>query len=286
MVDKETDIRAVGYMGMLFEGLVGVMALIAASSLHPGDYFAINVLPAKFATMGMPMVNLLELQSQVGENVIGRTGGAVSLALGMAQIFANIPGFRSLIAYWYHFAIMFEALFILTTVDSGTRVGRFLLQESIGRVWPKFSDTNWLPGAMISSAIMVLLWGYFIWTGSIATIWPLFGVANQLLASVALAVGSTMLINMGRAKVAWVTILPLGFLAVVTLAGGWLSIRDIFWPLTASPVPSLYIQGYVDSIAMGIMLVCAVIIFTAAVRKWVLVLTGRVPMLTPSEANV
>jgi carbon starvation protein len=286
MVDKETDIRAVGYMGMLFEGLVGVMALIAASSLHPGDYFAINVLPDKFATMGMPMVNLLELQSQVGENVIGRTGGAVSLALGMAQIFANIPGFRSLIDYWYHFAIMFEALFILTTVDSGTRVGRFLLQESFGRVWPKFADSNWLPGSMISSAIMVLLWGYFIWTGSIATIWPLFGVANQLLASVALAVGSTMLINMGRAKVAWVTIVPLGFLAVTTMTAGVMSIRDIFWPLTSSPNPALYIQGYVDSIAMGIMLVCAVIIFGAAVRKWVLVLTGRVPMLTPSEANV
>jgi carbon starvation protein len=244
------------------------------------------VLPDKFATMNMPMVNLLQLQQEVGENVIGRTGGAVSLALGMAQIFANIPGFRSLIAYWYHFAIMFEALFILTTVDSGTRVGRFLLQESIGRVWPKFSDTNWLPGAMISSAIMVLLWGYFIWTGSIATIWPLFGVANQLLASVALAVGSTMLINMGRAKVAWVTILPLGFLAVITLTGGYMSIRDIFWPLTLSPNPTLYIQGYIDSIAMGIMLVCAVVIFGAAVRKWVLVLTGRLPMLTPSEANV
>ncbi len=277
MVDKETDIRAVGYMGMLFEGLVAVMALIAASSLHPGDYFAINVPAAKFATMGIPMVNLLELQSQVGETVIGRTGGAVSLALGMAQIFASIPGFRTLIDYWYHFAIMFEALFILTTVDSGTRVGRFLLQESIGRVWPKFADTNWLPGAMISSAIMVLMWGYFIWTGNISTIWPLFGVANQLLASVALAVGTTMLINGGRAKVAWVTLAPLSFLSVTTLTAGYLSIRDNFWPLTKSPVPATYIQGYVDSVAMAIMLVCAVIIFGASLRRWALVLGGRVP---------
>jgi carbon starvation protein len=284
MVDKESDIRAVGYMGMLFEGLVGVMALIAASSLHPGDYFAINVVPAKFATLGLPMVNLMDLQQQVGENVIGRTGGAVSLALGMAQIFSNIPGLKSLIAYWYHFAIMFEALFILTTVDSGTRVGRFLLQESIGRVWPKFGDTNWMPAGMISSGIMVLLWGYFIWTGSIATIWPLFGVANQLLASVALAVGTTMLINNGRAKVAWVTIVPLAFLSVTTLTAGYLSIRDNFWPLTASPTPSVYVQGYVDSIAMAIMLVCAVIIFAAALRRWSLVLSGKVAMADLAEA--
>jgi carbon starvation protein len=284
MVDKESDIRAVGYMGMLFEGLVGVMALIAASSLHPGDYFAINVVPAKFGALGMPMVNLMALQQQVGENVIGRTGGAVSLALGMAQIFSNIPGLKSLIAYWYHFAIMFEALFILTTVDSGTRVGRFLLQESIGRVWPKFADTNWMPAGMISSGIMVMLWGYFIWTGSIATIWPLFGVANQLLASVALAVGTTMLINNGRAKVAWVTIVPLAFLSVTTLTAGYLSIRDNFWPLTDSPVPATYIQGYVDSIAMAIMLVCAVIIFAAALRRWSLVLTGKVAMADLAEA--
>jgi carbon starvation protein len=276
MVDKESDIRPVGYMGMLFEGLVGVMALIAASSLHPGDYFAINVPAARFATLGMETVNLTQLQEEVGEIVTGRVGGGVSLALGMAQIFANIPGMRSLIDYWYHFAIMFEALFILTTVDSGTRVGRFLLQEAIGRVWPKFADTNWLPGAMISTATMVLLWGYFIWTGSVATIWPLFGVGNQLLASVALAVGTTMLINMGRARYAWVTLVPLAFLTVITLTAGVMSIKNIFWPLTASPVPTLYIQGYVDSIAMTIMLVCAVIIFVTSARRWMLVLTGKI----------
>ena len=130
MVDKESDIRPIGYGAMLFEGLVGVMALIAASSLHPGDYFAINTSPAVFATLGMPMVNLPDLQAQVGENVIGRTGGAVSLAVGMAQIFASMPGMRGLMAYWYHFAIMFEALFILTTIDSGTRVARFLCRSS------------------------------------------------------------------------------------------------------------------------------------------------------------
>ncbi len=284
MVDKESDILPVGYMGMLFEGLVAVMALIAASSLHPGDYFAINVAPAKFAEMNMPMVNLLQLQEAVHENVIGRTGGAVSLALGMAQIFSRIPGFAALIDYWYHFAIMFEALFILTTVDSGTRVGRFLLQESLGRVWPKFADTNWMVGGAICSGIMVLLWGYFIWTGNISTIWPLFGVSNQLLASVALAVGTTMLINMGRARLAIVTLLPLSFLSVTTLTAGYLSIRDNFWPLTKSPVPATYVQGYVDSIAMAIMLVCAVIIFAASIRRWMLVISGKIAA-TPELAE-
>jgi carbon starvation protein len=284
MVDKESDIRPVGYMGMLFEGLVGVMALIAASSLHPGDYFAINTLPDKFATLGMPIVNLMELQREVGENVIGRTGGAVSLALGMAQIFSRIPGLASLMDYWYHFAIMFEALFVLTTVDSGTRVGRFLLQESIGRVWPKFGDSNWMPGAMIASGLMVIMWGYFIWTGNISTIWPLFGVANQLLAMVALAVGSSMIINLGRAKYAWVTIAPLVFLSVTTLTAGVLSIRDNFWPLTSSPGPATYIQGYVDSIAMAIMLVCSVIILGAALRRWMLVLSGKIATVELAEA--
>jgi carbon starvation protein len=276
MVDKESDIRSVGYAAMLFEGLVGVMALIAASALHPGDYFAINTTPSVFATLNMPMVNLVDLQSQVGENVVGRPGGAVSLALGMAQIFANIPGMRSLMDYWYHFAIMFEAVFILTTIDSGTRVGRFLLQEAGGRVWKPWGDTNWMPSALTSSALMVLAWGYFIWTGSIDTLWPLFGVANQLLASVALAVGTTVIINMGRAKYAWVTFLPLCFLAVSTLYGGFLSIRDNYWPKAIGPNPALHTQGYVDAICAGIMMVLAVVILLSAARRWLLVLSGKV----------
>jgi carbon starvation protein len=276
MVDKESDIRSVGYAAMLFEGLVGVMALIAASALHPGDYFAINTPTAVFATLNMPMVNLLDLQAQVGENVVGRPGGAVSLALGMAQIFANIPGMRSLMAYWYHFAIMFEAVFILTTIDSGTRVGRFLLQEAGGRVWKPWGDTNWMPSALISSAVMVLAWGYFIWTGSIDTLWPLFGVANQLLASVALAVGTTVIINMGRAKYAWVTFLPLCFLCVSTLYGGFLSIRDNYWPKAIGANPALHTQGYVDAICAAIMMVLAVVILLSAARRWLLVLSGKV----------
>ena len=289
MVDKESDIRSVGYAAMLFEGLVGVMALIAASALHPGDYFAINTTPAVFEGLqqthtNLGMVNLLELQREVGENVIGRTGGAVSLAVGMAQIFSNIPGMRGLMAYWYHFAIMFEAIFILTTIDSGTRVGRFLLQEAGGRVWKKWGDTNYLPSAMISSGVMVVLWAYFIWTGSIDTIWPMFGVANQLLASVALAVGTTILINSGRARYAWVTFLPLAFLTTTTLWGGYLSIRDNYWPKAIGTNPALHVQGYVDAICTGIMMFCCIIILAAAARRWALVLTGKVPTMEFAEA--
>jgi len=284
MVDKETDMRAVGYAGMLFEGLVGVMALIAASSLHPGDYFAINTTPAKFQALGIPIVNLMELQNAVGENVIGRTGGAVSLAVGMAQIFASIPGMRSLMAYWYHFAIMFEAIFILTTIDSGTRVGRFLLQEAGGRIWKRWGDTNWMPSAVISSGIMVALWGYFIWTGSIDTIWPLFGVANQLLGSVALAVGTTIIINMGRAKYAWVTFVPLAFLTVSTLYGGFLNVRDNYWPLAIGADVARHTEGYIDAVCTVIMMGCAVVILLSAARRWALVFSGKAPQLELAEA--
>ena len=280
LVDKETDIRPVGYMAMLFEGLVGVMALIAATSLHPGDYYAINATPAAFAKLGIPMVNLMDLQAQVGENVIGRTGGAVALAVGMAQIFSSIPGMRSLMSYWYHFAIMFEALFILTTIDSGTRVGRFLLQEAGGRVWKKWGDTNWMPSAIVSTSIMVAAWGYFIWTGSISTIWPLFGVANQLLGSVGLAVATTILINQGRAKYAWATFLPLVFLAVSTLTAGYMNVRDNYWPLAIGPNAARHVEGYVDTIASIIMMVCAVIILATAIRRWLLVLSGKMALQT------
>ncbi|HEY7475733.1 MAG TPA: carbon starvation protein A, partial [Vicinamibacterales bacterium] len=206
MIDKESDIRPIGYGAMLMEGLVGVMALIAASSMHPGDYFAINTPPAVFATLDQPVVNLPDVEAQVGETIAGRTGGAVSLAVGMAQIFSALPGMRGLIDYWYHFAIMFEALFILTVIDAGTRVGRFLVGEFLGRAYKPFARQNWMPGSFITTGIVVVAWAYFISTGNISTIWPMFGIANQLLAAVALAVGTTILINMGRARYAWVTL--------------------------------------------------------------------------------
>ena len=284
MVDKESDIRPIGYAGMLCEGFVGVMALIAATALHPGDYFAINTTAPVFANLHIPVVNLPDLQAAVGENVTARPGGAVSLAVGMAQIFAALPGMKGLMAYWYHFAIMFEALFILTTVDSGTRVGRFLVQEFGGRLWTKLGDAEWLPGSLGATAFMVLSWGYFIWTGNINTIWPLFGIANQLLGAVALAVATTVLINMGRTRVAWVTFLPLCFLSVTTMTAGYMSIRDNFWPLAVHANPDLHVQGYVLSISTTIMMACCLMIMSAAIWRWMLVLTGRIPQLELADA--
>ena len=286
MVDRETDIRPIGYGGMLIEGVVGIVALITASALHPGDYYAINTTPAVFANLGIPIVNLAELQSEVGEVVAGRPGGAVSLAVGMAQIFSGLPGMRSLMAYWYHFAIMFEAVFILTTIDSGTRIGRFLLQEFGGRVWKPFARTDWLPGSIISTVLIVLAWGYFIWTGNISTVWPMFGVANQLLAVVAFAVGTTLVINLGRAKYAWITFLPLCFLTVTTLTAGFLNIRDSYWPMAIGPDPALITQGYVNSICTGIMMLLSIIILIATSHRSLSVLTGKIPALSLAEAEV
>jgi carbon starvation protein len=284
MIDKESDMRPIGYGAMLFEGLVGIMAIIAATALHPGDYYAINTSPEVFQTLHMATVNLPDLQVQVGEVVAGRPGGAVSLAIGMADIFSRLPGMRGLMAYWYHFAIMFEALFILTTIDAGTRVGRFLLQEFGGRVWKPFGRPNWVPGSIISTTLIVVAWAYFIWTGNISTIWPMFGIANQLLAAVALAVGTTIIINIGRAKYAWVTFLPLCFVAVTTLAAGYLSVRDEFWPMAIGVDPDVQFQGYVNSICTVVMMVCVVIILASALRRWLLVLSGKAPVLDLVEA--
>jgi len=284
MIDKESDIRPIGYGAMLIEGLVGIIALIAASALHPGDYFAINTTPAVFQTLNIPAVNLADLQTQVGETVAGRTGGAVSLAVGMAQIFSGLPGMRGMMDYWYHFAIMFEALFILTTIDTGTRVARFLVGEFIGRAFKPFERHDWLPGATTSTALIVGGWAYFIWTGSISTIWPMFGIANQLLAAVALAVGTTIIINIGRASYAWVTFLPLCFVATTTLTAGFQSVRDSFWPMAIGPNPALHVQGWVNSVCTVVMMVCVVIILTAAVRRWLFVPPGRSSAFEPAEA--
>jgi carbon starvation protein len=284
MIDKETDIRPIGYGAMLFEGLVGVMALVAATALHPGDYYAINTTPAVYQTLNLSVVNLPDLQTQVGETVVGRTGGAVSLAVGMADIFSSLPGMRGLMAYWYHFAIMFEALFILTTIDAGTRVARFALQEFVGRAWKPFARPDWLPASVAATSFICLSWGYFIWTGSIDTIWPMFGIANQLLAGVALAVGTTVLINMGKVRYMWITFLPLCFVIVTTLTAGYMSVRDNYWPKAIGPNPALHVQGYVNSICTSVMMVLAVIILVSAARRCLLVLTGRTPALEVAEA--
>jgi carbon starvation protein len=280
MIDRESDIRPIGYGAMLMEGLVGIVSIIAASAMHPGDYFAINTSPAVFATLGLTVTNLPALEAAVQETVAGRTGGAVSLAIGMAQIFAGLPGMRHLLDYWYHFAIMFEALFILTTIDAGTRVARFLVGEFLGRGYAPFARHDWMPGAMISTGLVVAAWAYFIWAGSITTIWPMFGIANQLLASVALAVGTTVIINAGRARYAWVTLLPLAFVSITTLTAGALSVRDNFYPMAIGRNPALHFQGYLNSIVTVVMMICVLVILASAIMRWVAVLSGRLKPVT------
>jgi carbon starvation protein len=282
MVAKETDARMIGYGSMLMEGVVGVVALIAASSLFPGDYFAINT-AQKTETQKAAYVRMVDensaqgfnlqpqeidrLEQESGEkNLRGRTGGAVTLALGIAKIFDGIPGLRGLMKYWYHFAIMFEALFILTTIDTGTRVARFLVGEFGGRVYRKLEEPNWLPGSVITSALVVTAWAAFIWSGSISTIWPMFGIANQLLAAVALCVATTIIINSGKAKYSWVTLLPLSFVATTTLVAGWESITDIFWPLSQKPETATL--GYINVSLTAIIMFAAVIILIDSIRRW------------------
>jgi carbon starvation protein len=279
MIDKESDIRPVGYGAMLIEGVVGIMALIAAASMAPGDYFAINVAPAAYANLvfeGQQMVpvNVPAIEAAVGETVIGRTGGAVSLAVGMAQIFSALPGMQGLLAYWYHFAIMFEALFILTTIDSGTRVGRFLIQEFMGRAYAPLARPDNVFAGSLATLIMVFSWGYFIYTGQINTIWPMFAVGNQLLAAVALAVATSILINLGRQKYIWVTLAPLAFLSVNTFWGGILNITGNYYPLATGPDPARHTEGWILTMCTVLMIALAVIILGAAIQKWVSVLNG------------
>jgi carbon starvation protein len=243
LIQKESQVRPIGYGAMLTESFVAVMAMIAAVTLDPGVYFAMNANPALLGDtvqsasqavngfgFSVSPETLQSTANAVGEDsIVGRTGGAPTLAVGISAIFAGVTGVfgAALQAFWYHFAIMFEALFILTTVDAGTRVGRFMIQDLIGNVWRPFARTSWLPGNLIASALIVAGWGYFLWAGvndplgGINQLFPLFGIANQLLAAVALTVGTTILIKMGKLKYAWVTALPLAWDAAVTLTASW-----------------------------------------------------------------
>ncbi|GIW47503.1 MAG: carbon starvation protein A [Deltaproteobacteria bacterium] len=266
MVSKESDIKTIGFVAMLIEGFIGILALIAATALHPGDYFAINVPPGVFEKLGISVVNLEQLSAEVGENLVGRTGGAVSLAVGMAQVFSSIPGMRHLMDYWYHFAIMFEALFILTTIDTGTRVARFMIQEFGGKLYKPFERVDNLPSAVISSALVSAAWGYFVFTGTISTIWPMFGTANQLLAGIALCVGTTFIISLGRVKYAWVTLVPMAFVMATTLSAGWMNITHNFLPLTKKE--GFALQGYINTLLTALIMVCAVIILLDSFRCW------------------
>jgi carbon starvation protein len=274
MIMKESHIKSIAAGSMLVEAMVSILALIAASSLFPLDYFAINVPTEKFATilpklhqMGFIDTNLTQLSAEVGEKIAGRTGGAVSLGVGMAQIFSSIPGLNGLMSYWYHFAIMFEALFILTTIDAGTRIGRFVLQEMLGKVYAPFGRANWLPGNIIASLLMVVSWGYFIYTGSVSTIWPMFGTANQLLASIALAVGTSYIINRGKIKYALITIVPFIFIGFTTLYAGFANIITIYFPQALKS--ETRIQGIINLTLSGVIIFCACVVFYNAIPKWV-----------------
>ncbi len=300
MISRESDIRTIGYGAMLIEGLVGIMALIAAASLPPGDYWAINIdltKVSKYADtlteMGADTDNLPQIEQQVGgESLRGRTGGAVTLAVGMAQIFRDatqrIAGdavnLESVIKYWYHFAIMFEALFILTTIDTGTRIARFLLQEALGKIYPAFDRTDWLPGAVFSTAVVTAAWGGLIWTGSIDTIWPMFGIANQMLAVVALTVVTTVMINAGRGRYAPLTILPMLFVISTTLTAGYQMITGPFAGMLADGwklggLNAKLIQGLLNIGFTAFVIGSMIVILAQALTRWV-----RVAQ-TPSVAD-
>ncbi len=225
MIDMEVHARMIGYGSMLTEGFVGLMALIAATTLMPADYFAMNSSPAVFAKMGMTVVDLPMLSQLVGMDLANRPGGAVTLAVGMAHIFYKLPGMGHMMSYWYQFIIMFEALFILTTIDAGTRVGRYILQDFIGNAIPKFKDVNWLPGNIMTSGVVSFAWGYMVYTGDVSSIWPMFGTANQLLAVLALCIGTTIILKIGKKKsYAWITLAPMIFLAITVYSAGIMNI--------------------------------------------------------------
>ncbi|HEX5725884.1 MAG TPA: carbon starvation CstA family protein [Longimicrobiaceae bacterium] len=320
MLTRESDARMVGYGGMLMESFVGVMAMVAAGILEPGVYFAMNA-PAgvlggsleaaarTIATWGFVVSpeQMQALAASVGEqSLLSRTGGAPSLAVGMSQIFSSVFGGSALVAVWYHFAIMFEALFILTTIDTGTRVGRFMLQEILGHVWKPLGRTSWYPSIVLSSALIVAFWGYFLYQGvvdplgGINSLWPLFGISNQLLAAVALCVGTTVLIKMGKARFAWITLLPLAWLATVTFTAGWQKVfspearlgflahaRMIEGHLAAGTLPPgaqtvevarrMLFNDRLDAAVALVFMAVVVLVIAASLREWLLVLRGRKP---------
>lgn len=261
MINRESDIRMIGFGAMLTEAVVSIMALIAATVLLPGDYFAINVPIEVFHKLGLSISQLPDIERMTGEVLSGRAGGAVSLAAGMSVILSSIPGMKHLIGYWYHFAIMFEALFILTTVDTGTRVARYIAQELTKYINPRWgSAKNW-PAIIISGGIISFLWGYLVYNGDISTIWPMFGVANQLLATLALSVGTVYILKHAKN---WyyglITFIPSVFMFVTTVSAGVMNI-------TGNYLPKRTFQGNLNAALSSIMIILVVIIFFESLRK-------------------
>ncbi|MCG5240521.1 carbon starvation CstA family protein [Azospirillum doebereinerae] len=269
LIDKWSDIRPVAFGGMLAECMVGVMALIAATSLHPADYFAINSAPAAFAALGMNVVDLPRLSQEIGLDLYGRTGGAVTLAVGMTEIFTRIPWFGSLASYFFQFVVMFEAVFILTAVDSGTRVARYLIQDLGGDVYAPLKRLEWVPGSIGASVVACAAWGYLLTSGDINSVWALFGVSNQLMASIGLIIGATIILRLSQKRSYMLTcLIPLAYLFVtVNYAGYWMIANVYLNPLA---------KGYnVFNAGISIiMLALGVVIMIAALRKWKELLDG------------
>jgi carbon starvation protein len=332
LLTNEVDARPVGYGAMLTESLVAVMALIAACVLTPGVYFAINAPVSAIGTTTASAAAAVQhwgftldpaqmqiLAQDVGEkSLLSRTGGAPSLAVGMAHIFSRVLGGQTAMALWYHFAIMFEALFILTTVDAGTRVGRFMLQDLLKHVWAPIGRVSWYPAVVMASGLVVSMWGYFLYQGvmdplgGINSLWPLFGISNQLLAAVALCVGTTVIIKMGRARYAGVTMLPLAWLVIVTMSAGWAKIFSSDPKLgflahasvlraaaaagtlpagakTAADALRMAFNDYLDAGVAAFFMVSVVVILADSIREWAAVLRGRKPAASteaPFQARV
>lgn len=309
LLSRENHIRVVGYGAMITEMCVGIMALIAACAMAPGEYFAINMkgeaamVVAKVTALGFPVTELqmADLAASVGEKtMVGRTGGAPTFAVGMAHMFAGVVGSKAALALWYHFAIMFEALFILTAIDAGTRVGRFIVQDLLGYIWKPLGETKSMAGNFIATVAFVAAWGWFLYQGvidplgGINSLWPIFGVANQLLAVVALALGTTVLLKMGRARYAWVTLAPLVWLLAVTSTAGLMKIfspaplgflaiaRGYEAKIAAGGTPaelamwrSLVLNNQIDAAVTGAFLVLVTLVVAANARVWWQVLAGR-----------
>ena len=316
MILRESHARFIGYGAMLLESFVGVMAMVAACAMPPGVYFAINSPPsivgntgdaaaATISGWGYPLhaQTMADLAHKVGEITLwNRAGGAPSLAVGMAQIFSSTIGGERLLGIWYHFAIMFEALFILTVLDAGTRVGRFMVQDLGGRVWKPFGRTSWMPGVLLSSAIIVALWGYFLYQGvvdplgGINSLWPLFGISNQLLAAVALVVATTILMKMGKLRWIWVTLLPMGWLVTITMTASYQKIFDanprigflayakaLATQIAAAKIPAekiaetqrLIFNQRLDAAVTGVLAVMILVLIVEALAHWYSILSRR-----------
>ena len=309
MIRREPETRMVGYGAMMAESMVAIMATIAACVLPPGTYFAINspagvvgqaaeTAAATISSWGFPVTagGMHALAQAVGEQTLyNRTGGAPAFAVGMAQIFSNTLGGQALMAIWYHFAIMFEALFILTVLDAGTRVGRFMIQDAFGHLWKPLGRTSWYPSILVTSALIVGAWGSFLWQGvkdplgGINSLWPLFGISNQLLATVALCVATTIIIKMGKARFAPVTLAPLVWLVAVTFTASW---HKMFDPnprigflaharqlasagVSSHEVSRLIFNDRLDAAVTGLLMFLVALILLESLFLWARILSGR-----------